>query len=220
MKLNQETVAILKTFAGINSNIVIKPGKKITTMSATKDILAEYEGDDEFDETFAVFNLSEFLSAYSSFQEPELVLETKQCVIKQGKQQVKYTYADESYLITPKKEIKMPSTDVVVDLSQDLILRMQKMAAVLSVEDFSIIGDGEKVSVKVCDIKNNTNNEFEVDLDQETTESFRIDFKIDKLKLYSADYNVEISSKKISKWKAKGINLSIFIAVEATSQFK
>ncbi len=219
MKLNQETVAILKTFALINSNLVIKPGKKITTMSATKDILAEYEGEDEFDETFAVFNLSEFLGAFGSFQDPELELESKQCIIKQGKQKVKYTYADESYLITPKKDIKMPSSDVEVELSQDLLQRMQKMAAVLSVEDFSIIGDGDKVSVKVCDVKNNTNNEFEVDLEQETTDNFRIDFKIDKLKLFPSDYVVEISSKKISKWKSKNINLSVFIAVEATSQF-
>ena len=219
MKLNKETVEILRNFASINTNLVIHPGKKISTMSATKDILAEYEGVDNFQKQVSIFNLSELLGAYSSFGDPELVLEDKNLIIKQGKQQVKYIYADESVLITPKKEIKMPSTDIEVELSGELITRLQKMASILSVEDLAIVGDGKTISVKVFDAKNPTANEFVVDVEVKTKDVFQVNFKVEKLRLYPSDYKVEISSKKISKWTATAVKLTVFIAVETTSVF-
>jgi len=219
VKLNKETVEILRNFASINTNLVIHPGKKISTMSATKDILAEYEGVDNFQKQVSIFNLSELLGAYSSFGDPELVLEDKNLIIKQGKQQVKYIYADESVLITPKKEIKMPSTDIEVELSGELITRLQKMASILSVEDLAIVGDGKTISVKVFDAKNPTANEFVVDVEVKTKDVFQVNFKVEKLRLYPSDYKVEISSKKISKWTATAVKLTVFIAVETTSVF-
>lgn len=219
MKLNKETMEILRNFASINTNLIINPGKKITTMSATKDILAEYDGVDEFDKQVAIFNLSELLSAYAAFGDPEVVLEDKNLVLKQGKQQVKYIYADESMLIAPKKEIKMPAAEIEVELSNELITRLQKMASILSVEDLAIIGDGKTITVKVFDKKNPTANAFEVNLEVETEMKFQVNFAVSKLRLYPSDYKVEISSKKISKWTATSLNLVVFIAVEADSTF-
>lgn len=219
MKLTKEVLEILRNFASINTNLVIKPGKKITTMSATKDILAEYESDLEFEKQISIFNLSEFLGAYSAFNEPELIFDDKFLTIKQGKQQVKYIYADESVLITPKKEIKMPSTEIKVKLSSDMLTRLQKMSTILSVEDFAIIGDGSKISVKVFDKKNPTANAFEVDLEVESAENFQVNFKVEKLRLLSSDYDVEISNKKISRWSATNVKLIVFVAVEADSVF-
>ena len=114
----------------------------------------------------------------------------------------------------------MPKPEVTVSLTNELIARMQKMAAVLSVEDLAIIGDGSKVSVKVFDKKNPTANAFGVDLEEVTTDTFHINFKIEKLRLYAADYEVQISSKKISKWTASGLKLTVFVAVESDSTFK
>ncbi len=219
MKLSKETLDILKNFANINQNIVIKEGKVLSTMSTSKDVLAEFEGEDDFDEKMSIFNLSEFLGVVLAFEDPELILDKKFCVIKQGKHQVKYVYADESVLISPKKSITMPNAEVNLHLTQDQISRLQKMSSVLSVEDLAIVGNGENVSVKVFDAKNPTANNYEIELDEKTTETFQIDFKVEKLRLYPSDYDVEISSKKISCWKATGLKLKVFIAVEATSTF-
>jgi len=219
VKLSKDTVEILKNFAQINNNLVIKTGKKISTLSPSKAIMAEYEGDDEFDEDVALFNLTEFLGAFSSFSDPELDLDTKSLTIKQGKQQVKYVYANEDVLITPKKAIVMPTADVTVKLTNETIVKMQKMASVLSVEDIAIVGDGKTVSIKVLDKKNPTANSFDIDLEVATKKNFTIYFKIDNLRLFSADYSVELSSKRISKWSADGIKLTVFIAVEADSTF-
>lgn len=219
MKLSKETLEILRNFAAINTNLVIHPGKKISTMSATKDILAEYEGSDDFAKQVSIFNLSEFLGAVGAFTEPELELDDKSMVISQGKQKVKYIYADESVLITPKKAITMPTAEIKVELTNDLIVKLQKMASILSVEDLAIVGDGATISIKVFDKKNPTANAFVVDLEVPTTEKFQVNFKAAKLRLFPADYTVEISSKKISRWSAKAIELVVFIAVESDSTF-
>ena len=219
MKLSKETVEILKNFATINTNLIINPGKKISTMSATKDIFAEYNGVDEFDKKVSIFNLSELLGAFSAFSDTELILEDKNLVIKQGKAQVKYVYADENVLITPKKSITMPSAEIEVNLSADLLASLQKMSAILSVEDLAIVGNGKTISVKVLDKKNPTANSFVIDLEVKSKEVFQVNFKVEKLRMIPDDYKVEISSKKISKWTASGINLVVFVAVESDSVF-
>ena len=43
MKLSNQTISVLKNFASINQNLVIKEGNEITTMSAMKNIVAKAE---------------------------------------------------------------------------------------------------------------------------------------------------------------------------------
>ena len=46
MKLNQTTQDILKNFSEINTNILIKPGSELNTISTMKNILAKQGHDD------------------------------------------------------------------------------------------------------------------------------------------------------------------------------
>ena len=48
MNLSNNTVAILKNFADINKNILVKPGKQLQTISTLKNILAEADIDTKF----------------------------------------------------------------------------------------------------------------------------------------------------------------------------
>jgi hypothetical protein len=220
MKLSKETLSVLKQFATINTNIVIKPGTKFSTMSASKDIMSEFEGSDQFDKQISIFNLNEFLGVVGSFESPELDLDDKFLTVKEDKQKVKYIYADESLLTTPSKSINMPKAEVVFDLSASQFAKIQKMAAVLAVEDLAFIGDGKKIIARVFDSKNPTGNQFDIDLETKTAETFNALFKVEKMKLLNEqDFNVEISSKKISKFTCTGIKLTTFIAVETSSTF-
>lgn len=219
MKLSKETIEILRNFASINQHLIINPGKKISTINGNKTALIEYEGADEFDKKVSIYNLGELLAVMKEFSEPELILEDKNLIVKQGKQQVKFMYADESILIAPRKEIMMPSVDITVNITNEMLSRMQKMSSILDVDDFAIIGDGEKVSAKVFSKKNSTENSFEIDLDVANTNVFQINFIADKLRLVPSDYTVEISKKKLSKWNANSLKLVAYIAVEADSVF-
>ena len=72
MKLSSNTTSVLKNFASINQNLVIKEGKEITTMSAMKNIVARAEVEEEFPQEVAIYDLNEFLSALSLFKSPNL----------------------------------------------------------------------------------------------------------------------------------------------------
>ena len=54
MEISAETVKVLTNFAQINSNIVIKPGNKIMTISEAKNILAEAVVQEEFDSSIGI----------------------------------------------------------------------------------------------------------------------------------------------------------------------
>ena len=41
MKLSKETVGLFKNFAGINSNLLLKSGNKLSTISAQKNVMAD-----------------------------------------------------------------------------------------------------------------------------------------------------------------------------------
>ncbi len=220
MQLHKSTVEILKNFSAINSNLGIKKGEVLQTISPSKDIIASFTSEDTFDKDLAIFNLNEFLGVLSAFDKPDVELDDKLMTISQGKQKVNYTYADASLLILPpEKAIKFPVSDVSFTLTTAMFSQLQKMSAALSVEDLAVVGDGKTISLKVYDKKNPTGNKFELDTETSTSDEFTINFKMDKLKLFAGDYGVDISSKKISRFAHAGGKLTYLIAVEADSTF-
>ena len=68
MNLSNETVSVLKNFATINQNLVIKSGNSISTISAQKNIIAKATVKETFPKDFAIYDLNEFLAALSLFQ--------------------------------------------------------------------------------------------------------------------------------------------------------
>ena len=63
MKLNQNTIETLKNFAGINTNILIKEGNELSTISTMRNIFAKAKISDEFTKEFGIYDLNQFLSA-------------------------------------------------------------------------------------------------------------------------------------------------------------
>lgn len=219
MQLSNDLVNVLKNFSSINANLVVKKGKKISTMSSAKDIMAEFNGKDDFAKPLAIFNLNEFLGVLSAFDDPSLELEDKYVTISQGKQKVKYIYADECHLVTPQKSIQFPGADISFTLTQETLSKLQKMSAILAAEDLAIVGDGKKVTLKVFDKKNPSNNVFEIETEAKTSDDFEVLLKIEKLKLIQGTYTVDVSSKKISRFTNDDIDIVYFVAVEADSKF-
>ena len=81
MKLNQNTIETLKNFAGINTNILIKQGDELSTISTMRNIFAKAKVSDNFANEFGIYDLNEFLSAVSGFAKPELSLQDKYMTI-------------------------------------------------------------------------------------------------------------------------------------------
>ena len=72
MKLSDNTLTILKNFAGINNSILVKEGTKLRTISVAKNILAEADITEEFPRDFAIYDLNQFLNGLSLHADPDL----------------------------------------------------------------------------------------------------------------------------------------------------
>ena len=58
MKLSKETLSVLKNFATINGNILIKSGDRLSTISAQKNVMASTTVKENFDRDFGIYDLS------------------------------------------------------------------------------------------------------------------------------------------------------------------
>ena len=220
MKLNQTTQDILKNFSEINTNILIKPGSELNTISTMKNILAKATINESFDSEFGIYDLNEFLSVVSSLDKPELTLQEKHLTISAegSRSKVKYFYSDPSVIVSPTKEVNMPESDVTFSLSEANLAQLLKMAAILKTHDLALVGTkGCDIVLKVCDKKNDTSNNFDIVVGENATADYTFYFKVENMKMLSGDYDVAVSSKSISYFKHKKLPIEYWIALEPDS---
>lgn len=219
MKLSKDATTVLKNFASINGNILLKPGSKLETISAQKNIMASATVTESFPEQFGIYDLNEFLSALSLFKDPELDFKAKWVTISEGRSSIKYFAADETVLTVPTKEIKFPDSDVDFKLSEEDLGIILRTASILRASDVAITGDGTKLTVVVADKKNDTSNKSVIEIG-DTTGVFQVYLKVENLKVIPGNYDVSISKKRISRFKSETSDLQYFIAVESDSSFE
>ena len=97
MKLSNHTTSVLKNFATINQNLVIKEGNTITTMSAMKNIVAKADVEETFPQEVAIYDLNEFLASMSLFTSPVLEFSENHVMITEENNtsnSLKYFYSD------------------------------------------------------------------------------------------------------------------------------
>ena len=220
MKLNQHTIDTLKNFAGINTNILIKEGDELSTISTMRNIFAKAKVSDSFTNQFGIYDLNEFLSAVSGFSKPELTLKDKYLTISSegNRSKVKYYYSDPSVIVSPTKEVNMPEADVTFSLTESNYKELLKMAAILKSPDLALIGTkGGDIILKVCDKKNDTSNSFDIVVGQGATADYTFYFKVENMKMLDGDYDVSVSSKSISHFKNKKLPIEYWIALEPDS---
>ena len=219
MKLNQNTIETLKNFAGINTNILIKEGDELSTISTMRNIFAKAKISDQFTKEFGIYDLNEFLSVLSGFNKPEVSLQDKNMLItSEGSRKTKYWYSDPSVIVSPTKEVNMPEADVNFSLSSSNYKELLKMAAILKSPDLALVGTkGGDILLKVCDKKNDTSNTFEIIVGKDATADYTFYFKVENMKMISGDYDVAVSSKSISHFKHKKLPIEYWIALEPDS---
>jgi hypothetical protein len=220
MKLSDNTLTILKNFAGINNSILVKQGNKLRTISVAKNILAEADITEEFPRDFAIYDLNQFLNGLSLHNDPDLDFKEESYLsIKEGKRRVKYFFADPNVIISPpEKEINLPSKDVCFQLDSTSLEKLVKAAAVYQLPDLSAIGEAGVIKLVVRDKKNDTSNEYAIVVG-ETDSEFTFNFKVENIKIIPGAYDVVVSSKLLSQFTNTKYNLTYYIALEPDSTF-
>ena len=224
MKLSEHTVDVLKNFASINQNLVIKEGSTLTTMSAMKNIVAKAEVEESFDKEVAIYDLNEFLASISLFTSPILDFNEGFVTIKEEnnpKNSLKYFYSDPSVVTSPNKTITMPSKEVSFKLNGENLNKLKRAAGVIQAPDLVLEKKNTDVFLTVKDKKNDTANTFSIDVDTvEDGSDFKFFFKVENLKVMDGDYDVDISSKNISHLASSNKDVEYWVALEPESSYE
>ena len=217
MKLSDETVSVLKNYSTINQNLMIKSGKTLSTMSAMKNIVAKSTVAENFERDIAIYDLNEFLSILSTYDDVDIELCESFLILREGNKNTSYPYSDPSVVTSVTKDITMPECEVKFSLSSDILSNVQKAAAVIGAPDMVL----ESGSLRVTDKKNDTANAYSTEVVNGTDDmDYKFWFKVENLKLLPGTYDVSVSSKRISHFKNTNVDIEYFIALEPESYFK
>ena len=188
-----------------------------------KNIVAMAEVDEDFPREIAIYDLNEFLAALSLFTNPVLDFSENYVMItEEGKtgNSLKYFYSDPSVVTTPSSEITMPETEVKFSLDSGDLSKVQRAASVIGSPDLVLEKNGTGSYLTVKDKKNDTANNYSLDVDAEGSGEYNFFFKVENLKLLPTNYDVNVSSKNISHFKSQAGNaVEYWIALEPESSY-
>jgi len=224
MKLSLETLTVLKNFASINQGILFKKGKTLRTVSAQKNVMAEATINEEIPTEFGVYDLNNFLSVLTLHKDdPVIEFDTSNVLISglQGRSKIKYRFCAPNMIVAaPDKPISMPDAEISFELKQEDFDWIMKAASVLSSSYVSIESDGEKIYAVALDMTNDAAHTDSLEIAKGNGDKYKMIFKIENIKMISGNYEVRISSKGISNFKHKNLNLQYWIATETGSKFE
>lgn len=210
MKLSKRTQAILKNFASINQSIVINPGNTLQTISNVKDVFAKTEIEEQFDRQVTIYDVNEFLGAVSLFEDPDFEFEDKFVTISQGKMKQKYYYADPSIITQPPAQgISLPGSDVSLTLLKEQLGSLIKAAGLNDATSLTFTNG----NVKVWNANVPNANVFEIADVNDTEAEYDLSIAVEKLKLISDDYDIDITSKGLAQFSGSQNNITYFIAL-------
>ena len=221
--LSDTTLGILKNFSGINSNILIRPGNVLKTVSPMKNIMGSATIEETFDREIAIWDLNQFLGTVSLFDKPDFEFEDKFVTIYGEKgASVQYFYSAPNLITTVNKDIEMPDIAVSFELKQKQLHEIQKASSVLGVPDLCVRSNGENIEMVAIDKKVSSSNSYSIDLGENHSSGgadFKFYFKVENLKMVSGDYTVNISEKVVSQFVNTSLDVTYYIALESDSVY-
>lgn len=223
IKLSEDTLSILKNYSQINSNLLIKEGNQITTLSPAKNIVSVANVSETFPVEFGVWDLSKLLGTISLFDNAEFEFNEKSMnIIGSGGAKVSYYYSEPRLLTVLERDVKVPETVVTFTLTEDVFGAVQKAAAVLQLPDLCIrsTSDGN-IELLVMDKKTPTSNTYSIEVGENDSDSdFCFYLKIENLKLLSGDYEVDVCKSVVSKFTHTSKDILYYIALESDSTYE
>jgi|TARA_R110000744_G_scaffold379136_2_gene496510 hypothetical protein len=224
MKLSTETLSILKNFGAINQGILFKAGKTLKTVSSHKNILAQVNITEEVPADFGVYDLNNFLSVISLGTDPTFEFEDKNVIIvsNKGRSKTKYRFCEPTMIVTPpEKELVMPEPEISISLTADDFSDIMRTAAVLASPQIAVESTGTKVNLATLDTSNDSSHTNTLEIAEGDGKVYKMIFKTENLsKLMPGNYDVNISSKGISHFKNKDIDLQYWVTTEQGSKFE
>lgn len=216
MQISNETIQILKNFATINSNLMIRKGKRLATISTAKNIFAKVEVVEDFPAEVAIYDLNSLLALLTLMENQNVEFGEKSLIISKDNGKFEYFYASPSVIVAaPEKDIEL-DTHYQFKLTSDDVNMVMKAAAITGAPAISITSKGGKVDLIVGDRKNDTANSYKKTIGESELE-FECHMAVENFKVIPEAYTVTISKKKAFLFKSETKPIEYFIAMENDS---
>ena len=216
---SKNTLAILKNFSSLNSNLLVKSGNVIKTITPSKNGMAVATVEENFDVEFGIWDLNKFLGVISLFNNPTFTFGEKSVKIKNGGSSVvNYYYSEPRLLTVPTKDVIMPTINVMVELTEKQFSELQKAASVMQLPDLSFTTDSGTIVAMVSDLGDPTSNSYKIVV-KETYygEDFLFHFKMENIKILPGDYTINFAKNVVGEFINKNISLKYWFAMEANT---
>jgi len=217
MQISKETIDILKNFAGVNSNILIRKGKTLATISTAKNIFAKADVAEDFPEEVAIYDLNSLLALLTLMENQDVEFGDKSLTISKDNGKFEYFYSSPSVIVAaPDKSIEVDNHYQFKLTTEDVNMVM-KAAGITGAPTITIASDGTTVTLTIGDKKNDTANTYKKVIG--TSEHiFDCHMAVENFKVIPNSYTVTISKKKAFHFKHETKALEYFIAMEPDSK--
>lgn len=218
MKISTQTLQVLKNFASINPNLLVKPGNVLSTISTNKNIFAKATVAESFPASFAIYDMQQFLGVISIFEDPDFTFDENSVTVSSEGRSVEYIYANPETIVAPSdnvaQKIAVNNPEITFDLTAQGLNEVVKATAILQLDKINVVSSNGDVSVVVADPKNPSSNKFSLKVNGTSTADLAMAFAAENLKVIAGDYKVNISSNGISSFKNEKLNLEYFVAAD------
>jgi hypothetical protein len=216
---SKNTLSILKNFSSLNSNLLIKPGDIIKTITPSKNGMAIAKVDEKFDVEFGIWDLNKFLGVISLFSTPSFDFGQKSMKIKNGGNSVvNYYYSEPRLLSVPTKDVIMPEVNVSITMTDKQFSELQKAASVMQLSDLSFTTDNGQIVAMVSDLGDPTTNTYKVVVEEKYNGTeFLFNFKMENIKILPGDYKINFAKNVVGEFIHKTISLTYWFAMEANT---
>jgi len=221
MKLSENTLAILKNYANINTGIVLKPGKVVETVNQSSTLRSFANISETIPVVFGIYDLTTFLANVSQlggkdvniqFDDHKLVLSNESGF------SLDYYGAEPQLIKHPTKEIIEITPDVEFTIHNQHFDKMLKLASLNSFKNFSFVGEDDGLYVKVFNVVdgNAVSNSGKFRIGDNPNGVFEARFLVENMKYLPLDYNVKLNHEGVAEFKSMDDNITYVTVMQET----
>lgn len=230
LKIDEPTLNALKNFATINTSLVFRENGHLRTINEESGgFRAEFQSLVKFPYDFGVYDLPQFLKAMTlvsrGSKPTDVVLDFSEqgshCFLKCGRNKIRYVFSPVDLLVSPKKDVKPPKGDIQLLLTNDDINNIRSMSSFINAKKvFFTPHDDTSIKIEIYDDEDRSGNRSETIVEGTSDlDHFHVGLDVDYLKMLADDYQLSISSKKVTHWKGVKHGLVYYAVTTMKSQF-
>jgi hypothetical protein len=220
MKLSGNTLSIIKNFSTINQNLYVRAGNVLTTMTDSRVVYARAEIDETFPRDFAIYDLSNFLGVLSIMGDDyDLDFQESHVVMKNGKFQITYNYADTSVITVPPDKILDIEPFWSFEFTHENMSTVSRIASYIDNPTLCFKNEDGVVYMFITDPKNDTANTYRSTIEKtDTPVSFDCRMKMENYKMIPGSYLCELGHKNAIHLYNERMKLNYWIAMDMSSK--